>query len=65
MSERKIYEAGKAPRYLATRHQLAEKKLVPLKDPVAIVKTSSGKMIDLYDWRETKHSRFVTASTSA
>ena len=61
MAERKMYESGKAPAYLATRIQLAEKKLVPISDPVALVKTRAGSLLDLYDWRRSKHSRFVNA----
>lgn len=61
MKERKIYETGRAPWHLATRIQLAEKKLEPTADPAAAVRTRSGRLLDLYDWRETKHSRFVNA----
>lgn len=61
MTERKVYESGKAPAYLATRIQLAEKKLVPIDDPAATVRTRTGRELDLYDWRRTQHSRFVSA----
>lgn len=61
MTERRVYESGKAPAYLATRIQLAEKKLVPTEDPVATIKTRAGNELDLYDWRRSKHSRFVSA----
>lgn len=56
---RTVYESGRAPAYLATRIQLAEKKLVPTTDPVAAVETRRGRLIDLYDWRDSKHSRLV------
>lgn len=60
-AERKVYESGRAPAYLATRIQLAEKKLVPTDDPAATIRTRGGNHLDLYDWRRTKHSRFVSA----
>lgn len=62
MSERRVYESGRAPAYLATRIQLAEKKLVPEEDPVAAVRTRNGRELELYDWRKTRHSRFVNAA---
>lgn len=58
---RKRYESGKAPAHLATRIQLAEKKLEPTSDPVGVVVTRRGREIDLYDWRDSKHSRYVKA----
>lgn len=60
----KIYKAGTAPAHLATRHQLAEKKLVPLADPAASVRLKSGALLSLYDWRDTKHSRTAAADAA-
>lgn len=54
------YESGTAPPHLATKEQLAQKKLLPLADPVAFVKMrKSGRLIALYDWRDTKAVRAV------
>lgn len=53
------YESGKAPAYMATRRQLADKKLVPTDDPDGFVKLKNGRLLALYDWRKSKHSRFA------